>query len=177
MRIIAGKLGGQNFDAPSGHKTHPMSEKARGALFSALGDISGLSVLDAFSGSGALSIEAVSRGAKEVIAIENDINAYKTIVKNIKNLQIEGACKAIKANANGWLNRHPASLFDIILLDPPYNDIQYKLIRKISKQLKKDGVLALSLPGNHDELTLENLTIVKNKNYGDAKLVFYKKIG
>ena len=60
MRVISGKFGGQLFDAPKGHRTHPMSEKVRGALFSVLGDISGLTVLDAFAGSGALSIEAIS---------------------------------------------------------------------------------------------------------------------
>ena len=62
MRIIAGSLGGRVFKAPSGHRTHPMSEKIRGAIFNALGDISDLTVLDAFTGSGALCFEAVSRG-------------------------------------------------------------------------------------------------------------------
>lgn len=177
MRVIAGKLGGQIFEAPKGHRTHPMSEKAKGALFSALGDIEGLSVLDTFSGSGALAIEAASRGATNVIAIDHDINAYKTIAANIKKLGVEEQCHAIKANANGWSNRHPNDTFDIVLCDPPYDDIQYKVIRKIARHVRKDGIFVLSLPGGHETLTLEGLEIVQNKDYGDAQLVFYKKIG
>jgi 16S rRNA (guanine966-N2)-methyltransferase len=56
MRIISGRLGGRQFEAPKGHKTHPMSEKMRGALFNVLGDISGLNVFDAYGGSGAMGI-------------------------------------------------------------------------------------------------------------------------
>ncbi len=177
MRVVAGKLGGQNFEAPKGHRTHPMSEKARGALFASLGDIEGLTVLDCFSGSGALSIEAVSRGATEVVAVEHDINAYKTIAKNYKKLGIETIAKAIKANVTGWSNRHPNTVFDIVLCDPPYDDIQYKIIRKVARHVNGQGTLVLSLPSNHDTLTLEGLEVVLNKDYGDAQLVFYKKIG
>ena len=73
MRIIAGYLGGRQFNSPRSNRTHPMSDKARGGLFNALGDISGLTVLDAFAGSGALSFEAISRGAESVIAVDIDV--------------------------------------------------------------------------------------------------------
>jgi 16S rRNA (guanine966-N2)-methyltransferase len=80
MRVIAGFLGGRNFDSPGGHRTHPMSDKVRGAVFGVLGDIKGLSVLDAFAGSGALSIEAVSRGAKYAVAIDVDKRAHAVMI-------------------------------------------------------------------------------------------------
>lgn len=175
MRVIAGKLGGQIFEAPKGHRTHPMSEKAKGALFSALGDIEELSVLDCFSGSGALAIEAASRGAANVIAIDHDINAYKTIAANIVKLGIEDQCHAVKANATGWSNRHPNTTFDIVLCDPPYDDIQYKVIRKLARHVAQSGIFVLSLPGKHETLKLEGLSVVQNKDYGDAQLVFYKR--
>ena len=73
MRIISGVLGGRVFKAPNGNKTHPMSEKIRGAMFNSLGDISGLTVLDAFSGSGAVAIEAFSRGAEHVVAVDSSL--------------------------------------------------------------------------------------------------------
>jgi 16S rRNA (guanine966-N2)-methyltransferase len=83
MRIIAGRLGGRHFASPQGRRTHPMSDKMRGALFNALGDIDGLSVLDAFAGSGALAFEAVSRGAGHAVAIDVDKSAQRAIAENI----------------------------------------------------------------------------------------------
>src|SRR5881392_748421 len=102
MRIIAGKLKGRQFQTPHGHRTHPMSDKARGALFNVLGDIEGLTFLDAFAGSGALAFEAVSRGAKSIVAIERDRPAHSVIERNIKELGLSGQVKGVKANAGGW---------------------------------------------------------------------------
>src|SRR3954465_12488188 len=97
MRIIAGQLKGQQFQAPHGHKTHPMSDKVRGALFNVLGDIEGLTFLDAFAGSGALAFEAASRGAKAVTAIDRDSSAHKILEQNAKELGLKSV-KIIKAN-------------------------------------------------------------------------------
>lgn len=176
MRVISGWLGGQIFEAPKGHKTHPMSDKVRGGLFSALGDIKGLTVLDAFGGSGALAIEAVSRGAKHATAVDSDTKAYKVATKNIDKLGINDRCKAIRANASAWSNRHPNVRFDLVICDPPYDNMQYKVIRKLVKHLGENGVLVLSLPGKHEHLKLDGLEIVQAKDYGDAQLVFYKKV-
>src|SRR3954464_3149409 len=98
MRIIAGRLGGRQFNSPKGHRTHPMSEKGRGALFNALGDISGLTVLDAFAGSGALSFEAISRRAASVLAIDSDKNAQRAIAENIASLGLSRQVKLIKTS-------------------------------------------------------------------------------
>ena len=89
MRIVSGALGGRTFDAPRGHRTHPMSDKIRGALFNMLGDIEGLQVADLYSGTGAISFEAISRGASNTIAIEADKVAYATIKKNIDQLNLD----------------------------------------------------------------------------------------
>jgi len=70
VRIIAGYLSGRQFNSPRSNRTHPMSDKARGGLFNSLGDISGLSLLDAFAGSGALSFEAISRGTASSVAVD-----------------------------------------------------------------------------------------------------------
>lgn len=174
MRVISGWLGGQIFDSPRGHRTHPMSDKMRGAIFGVLGDIKGLTVLDAFSGSGALAIEAISRGAGTAIAVEVDKAAQTIIAKNIEKLGIDDRMKAVRANASSWSNRHPNDQFDIVLCDPPYDDLQYKVLRKLPKHLADDGVFVLSLPGKHEPLKLEGLEIVQNKGYGDAQLLFYK---
>lgn len=106
MRVIAGTLGGRLFASPNGHRTHPMSDKMRGALFNILGDISGLRVLDAFAGSGALSFEAISRGAAVVVAIERDRRAQQTIVENVDSLGIADEIQVVRANAKAWLRKN-----------------------------------------------------------------------
>ena len=174
MRVIAGKLGGQIFDSPKGHRTHPMSEKIRGGLFGALGDINGLRVLDAFSGSGALAIEAISRGAEFVQTIEVDPRAHKVIEKNLKNLGISDKVKATKAYVNAWSTRHINEKFNIILADPPYDEIPFRDLKGLPNHLDEGGVLVLSWPSNYDDFHFDELKIIKNKNYGDGKLLFYK---
>lgn len=176
MRVIAGKFGGQLFDSPHGHRTHPMSEKMRGAIFSALGDINGLDILDPFSGSGALAIEAVSRGAGSVTAVEVDKRAHAIIVSNTKKLSIDNKIKVVRAYANAWSTRHQAHLFDVILLDPPYDNLPYRDLNVLPRHLKDDGVLVLSWPSKVDYYFFEGLEMIKSKDYGDSALYFYKKI-
>lgn len=151
-----------------------MSEKMRGAIFGALGDIKGLTVLDAFSGSGALALEAISRGAATAVAVDMDPAAHKVITQNIVSLGVDERVKAIRAYAGAWSTRHQAQLFDIILLDPPYDNIPYRDLKRIPRHLKEDGVLVLSWPGKIDPLTFEGFKIVLQKNYGDGQLIFYK---
>ena len=176
MRIIAGTLGGRNFDAPKGFRTHPMSEKARGGLFSALGDISGLAVLDAFAGSGALSFEAVSRGAKSAIAIDIDKNAADTIKRSAKNLKIADKVKAVRANASGWSDNNPEVKFDLVFIAPPYDDLQPNLVNKLGRHLKDTGVYVLDWPKGQNVPDIQRLEVLKEKKYGDAVLIFYKKM-
>lgn len=176
MRVIAGSLGGRQFDAPKGHRTHPMSEKARGGLFSALGDIAGLAVLDAFAGSGAISLEAVSRGAEHSTAIDIDKNAANTVESNAKKLGIKDKIKAIRANASGWSDNNPDTKFDIIVCDPPFDQFKSSIIQKLAGHLAKDGIFIVNMPSSLENLELAGLKEVKTKNYGDTTLVFYKPI-
>lgn len=176
MRIIAGDLGGRNFDSPNTHRTHPMGDKIRGALFNALGDIGGLTVLDAFAGSGALSFEAVSRGAASAVAIEIDKEAYLTVLKNTELLNLRDKIMVLRKNVSGWSRNNQHKLFDIVLADPPYNDIRPDLLQKLAQQVKPDGVFVLSWPGSEPVREFDGLQQVSAKKYGDAQLVFYKKI-
>lgn len=176
MRVIAGWLGGRVFDSPHGHKTHPMSEKMRGAIFGALGDIKGLSVLDAFAGSGALAIEAISRGASSAVIIEMDPAAHKIIENNVKAFGIEDRVKATRAYAGAWSTRHQVQTFDVVLLDPPYDNIPYRDLKRMPRHVADNGVIVLSWPGKMEPLTFERLQIVQTKNYGDSQAIFYKRL-
>jgi len=176
MRVIAGRLKGREIKSPSGHKTHPMSDKIRGALFNILGDIEGLNFLDIFAGSGALSIEAISRGAKSATAVDVDQVAYSAIDRNIQELGLNNQIKAVRAHASGWSSRNTELKFDVLLFDPPYDDLQINLVEKLIKlHLKSGGLAALSFPGGFKPEKLAGSEIEHIKKYGDAQLVFYRK--
>lgn len=176
MRIIAGQLKGREFKSPHGYKTHPMSDKVRGALFNVLGDIEGLTFLDAFAGSGALAFEAASRGAKSVIAIDKDSSAHKIIEQNLKELHLQKLVHVSKANAGGWSIHNMEKKFDVIILDPPYEELQTSLIERLVKRhVKKGGLAVLSYPGHAKPPEFENTEVAAAKEYGDAQLVFYRK--
>lgn len=176
MRIIAGRLGGRTFDAPTGFKTHPMSDKARGALFNTLGDIEGLVVLDAFAGSGAISLEAVSRGAKSSLAVDSDRQAQKIIAANIKKLDLSREVKLVAASMNAWLSTNKDALFDIVIADPPYTDLQPNIIQRIVSHVQPNGILVLSWPGSSGLPELPEVELIQRKEYGDMTLAFYRKI-
>src|SRR6266568_409566 len=114
MRVIGGRLGGLIFEDPRGHRTHPMSDKARGALFNSLGDITGMTVLDTYSGTGALSIEAISRGATSALAIDVDIEAVKTISASVNHLGLEENITVRRKNISGWSRNHQQDQFDLV---------------------------------------------------------------
>jgi 16S rRNA (guanine966-N2)-methyltransferase len=175
MRIIAGSLGGRNFDAPKGDRTHPMSDKARGGMFNSLGDIDGLTALDAFAGSGALSFEALSRGASHALLIESDRKAQKTIEENIKALGLKQA-KLVKAKASSWSDNNEKQQFDLVLLDPPYDDLQLQLVQKLTRHVNNNGLLVLAWPGNLTPPELTGFKQIKQNQYGDAQLIFYRPL-
>lgn len=176
MRVIAGTLRGRNLHEPHGHKTHPMSEKVRGALFNALGDIEGLTFLDAFAGTGALAIEAISRGAASVVAIDKDRSAHDVLDKNIVELKLKDKIHPVRANASGWSIHNMEKRFDIVLLDPPYDQIKLSQLQLlINRHVKKGGLAVLSFPGSIETPVFERTELAADKNYGDAMLAYYRK--
>ncbi len=176
MRVIAGYLGGRPFESPHGHRTHPMSEKVRGAIFGILGDITGLTVLDVFAGSGALAIEAISRGAASAVCIEVDKGADSIIQKNIASLGIDEQIKTVRAYYNAWSTRHQAQLFDLVFADPPFDNIPWRDMKFLHRHVKGDGLLVLNWPGKGDWPALDQLVMIENRSYGDTQLAIYRKI-
>jgi len=177
MRIIAGNLGGLTFEAPRTSKTHPMSERMRGALFNALGDISGLAVLDAFGGSGALSFEAISRGAVSSVITDVDRTAHDTIVKNISKLGVGGSVKAIRINIFKWSGENSQKQFDLVLANPPFDKLRVEIIERLVRHVKPGGLMVVAWPtrGSAPKIPELELVGIKEKHYGDAQLVFYRK--
>lgn len=175
MRVVAGSLSGRNFASPRTQRTHPMSDKVRGALFNALGDLEGLRVLDAYAGSGACSIEAVSRGAAQVMAIDVDPAAVKTIAENVKNLDLTATINIKRANISGWSRNHRDTLFDVVLADPPYDDVRPDVLERLTVHIKPGGLFVLSWPGGEPVRSFGGMQVVSHKTYGDAQLIFYRR--
>jgi 16S rRNA (guanine966-N2)-methyltransferase len=174
VRVISGRLGGRRIDSPGSDLTHPMSEKMCGALFNTLGDIEGLTVLDAFAGSGALSFEAVSRGAASAMAIESNYLASQTIARNIETLGLTDEIKLVHGTNGAWAKANPKTRFDLVLCDPPYDSLQETAIAELVSHIKPDGLLVLSWPSDQSVPKLAGLTLLKKRTYGSAQLIFYR---
>jgi 16S rRNA (guanine966-N2)-methyltransferase len=175
MRVIAGKLGGRLFDSPDTGNTHPMGEKPRGAIFNALGDISGLDLIDAYAGSGALGFEAISRGARSVVAIELDKQAYKTIVNNIYKLGLDDSVTVSLSTVKAWAVKHKSERADIVICDPPYDAVLAQEIERLLHNVKQNGVLVLSWPSKLEAPAMPGCGTLSEKEYAGARIVFYRK--
>ena len=175
LRVISGTFGGRVLDSPGSFTTHPMGERMRGALFNILGDISGFTVLDAFAGSGAVGLEAISRGAAHVTFVEKDRLAQTVINKNIVALGVRQRTKLVKAPVASWSKTSPAEQFDVIVCDPPYNSLQFSTVKSLVKHLKPNGLMVLSHPGREPAPTVNGVVVVDKRLYGDAALAIYRR--
>ena len=120
VRVIAGAHRGRTLRAPRGRTTRPTSDRVREALFSILGDVGGLEVLDLFAGSGALAIEALSRGASTATLVDRSRAAIQAIEHNLEMLGIEA--EVVRADAVAWCEQAKGRTrqYDLVFLDPPY---------------------------------------------------------
>ena len=176
IRIISGRFGGRSISAPDGKITHPMSDRVRGSLFNIIQtDIENAEVLDAFAGTGSLGIEAISRGAKNATFIERDRTTHKILIDNIENIGIEDLVKVYKIGLSTWIDQNLNKKFDIIFVDPPYNDMQFSTVSRLSGLLKPNGLMVLSYPGRCEVPNLNGIVVVDNRSYGTAALTFYRK--
>jgi len=173
MRIIAGEFKSRVIKNPKGHRTHPMSERIRGSLFNVIGDIGGLSFLDAFAGSGAIAIEALSRGAINVHAVEINADSFEILKENRNLITDSDRIQIHRANVKTWL-KNSDNTFDVIVADPPYDNVSMNAIDVVADYLSVGGLLILSLPPA-EHISFKHLIKLDEKRYGNAKLVFYKR--
>ena len=168
IRIISGTLGGRIIDTPKVKTTHPMGDRERSAIFNRLrGELEGKVVLDAFAGSGALGIEALSLGAKHVDFLENNPKAIATIKANLAKLNLNDSSRIVRA---------PQEEYDLIFADPPYENPQYEYIEKLLKKLKSGGIFVLSHPETPAPLDFYGLALFSDKKYAAAHIKIYQKL-
>jgi 16S rRNA (guanine966-N2)-methyltransferase len=176
IRIIGGQFGSRKIDAPDGTRTHPMGDRVRSALFNKIQtDLDGADVLDAFAGTGALGLEALSRGAKTATFVERDRIAQKVIAKNIVTLGLEDRAALVRASVSSWLETNQDRQFDLIFADPPYHDVQFSTVLKLFGLLKLGGLMILSHPGRSESPTKPGIVVVDNRSYGTATLTFFRR--
>lgn len=178
MRIVGGSLGGRVLRAPAGRATRPTSEKVREALFNILGSVEGDHILDLFAGSGALGIEALSRGAARVTFVDAGKPALTAVRANLAQLGVTDRAEVIAADAVATAARLvPAVPWRVVFVDPPY-----------ASELAQKVVLALPLshlaPGavvviEHDRRNappeeLGSLLRTDQRRYGDTMISFFE---
>ncbi|MDP4134113.1 MAG: 16S rRNA (guanine(966)-N(2))-methyltransferase RsmD [Bacillota bacterium] len=175
MRVIAGISGGLKLKTLDGEQTRPTGDRVKEALFSSLSDkLNGAKILDAFAGSGALAIEALSRGAKAAVLCENNKAAYNICELNLKNTHTYEHAKLILTDAISYV-RCAESKFDIIFLDPPYAGCFYENFLKevaIKGLLNEKGIVVVEYEEKNLPVIPDSFQILKTKKYGRVHLSF-----
>ena len=162
MRVIAGELKGRRLVAPRGWKVRPTSDRVREAIFSALGDIGGATVLDLYCGTGALAIEALSRGASQATLVDRDTRAA---LGNVQSLGLADRAELVKADVPKWIGGEGRGETGLIFCDPPY-----RLADRLGQQLDSHLPALLSDEGRlvvesaaRSPLELPSLELLRRK--------------
>jgi 16S rRNA (guanine(966)-N(2))-methyltransferase RsmD len=174
MRIIAGSRKGHTIQAPKGLDTRPTGDRVREAAFNLIGPVDGVSALDLYAGSGAMGLEALSRGAERAVFVESDRAACRTIERNLEKLRLTGArivCDDVLRFA-----ATERSAFELVLVDPPYDlveSLRMRLARYLPGLLTEDGLLLFESAAR-DEPELPPLARRTSRSYGSARLTLFE---
>jgi len=177
MRIVGGTLGGRVLRAPSGPATRPTSEKVREAVFAILPPVDGIHVLDLFAGSGALGIEALSRGAARATFADTGRPALAAIRANLRELGLEGRAEVLAMDAVAAAQRPPAEPWRFVFVDPPYaSDLAQRAVLALPPASLAPGAQIVI---EHDRRgippeALGSLLRTDQRRYGDTMVSFFE---
>jgi 16S rRNA (guanine966-N2)-methyltransferase len=177
MRVIAGELKGRPLLAPRGWKVRPTSDRVREAIFSALGEaVPGARVLDLYCGTGALAIEALSRGAAAAVLVDRDT---RPALGNVESLGLGERVELVRADAGRWLaeraGEEEAAPFDLVFVDAPYrlaDRVGLQLNSHMPRLLGESG-RAIVESGARNPLRIDSLVRLRQRRYGAADVSFY----
>lgn len=174
MRIIAGKFGGRNIKSSNTDRIHPMGERIRNAIFNKIGgSVVDATVADVFAGTGAIGIEALSRGAKSCVFVEKNRQIARMLAENLEMLGVDNG-RLVQATALQFTETNQQK-FDLVFADPPYHDLQNSSVQALAGIVKTGGMLVLSNPKSAPTPEIPELTPEDERTYADAKIIFYKK--
>jgi 16S rRNA (guanine966-N2)-methyltransferase len=176
VRVIGGELGGRSLVAPRGWKVRPTSDRVREAIFSALGEVGGARVLDLYCGTGALAIEALSRGAASAVLVDRD---SRPALGNVERLGLGERAELVRSDVPRWLEhraRDPdAPRFDLVFIDAPYrlaDRVGQELDTRLSRLLDAGG-RAIVESAARRPLRIESLDRLRQRRYGGTEVSFY----
>jgi len=176
VRVIAGEFKGRRLLAPRGWKVRPTSDRVREAVFSALGDIAGATVLDLYCGTGALAIEALSRGAARATLVDRDT---RPALGNVQRLGLGERAELVRADVGRWLGQVSASSFagnfDLVFVDAPYklaDRVTQDLNTHLPRLLAAEG-RAVVESGARRPLRIDSLEPLRQRRYGAADVTIY----
>lgn len=179
MKIIAGKLRGKKIKAPKGLSTRPVPAMVREAFFNILGDVEGFRVLDLYAGTGAVGIEALSRGAESSVFVDFGSQQCRIIRENLSSIKVNST--VIKADVERTLKKFQTKeiVFDLVFVDPPYEKgLSLKTVSSVCEKglLSDSGILAVTVRFS-EELPRETGECKQffDRRYGNTRLVMYKK--
>jgi 16S rRNA (guanine966-N2)-methyltransferase len=172
MRIIAGTHRGQRIAAPKGRDTRPTSDRVRENAFNLIGPVDDAAVLDLYAGSGALGLEALSRGAATAVFVDDDRDACRTIDANLEKLRLKGS--VLRQDAARALAQERRT-FDLILCDPPYDSAALdRIAPQLPRLLAPDGLLVYESSGRDDPPSVPGLEVRTSRKYGSARLTLFE---
>jgi 16S rRNA (guanine966-N2)-methyltransferase len=168
VRIVAGAWRGRRLVAPAGRDTRPTSDRVREAVFSILGPIEGATVLDLFAGSGALALEALSRGAAHATLVERAPAAIKAIEANVQALRADVDLRRRDVRAFVRDASAAGGPYDLVFLDPPYRDAAGLGPQLDLTPLLAPGARVVSESDRREPLALPGLEVTDERRYGDT---------
>jgi 16S rRNA (guanine966-N2)-methyltransferase len=172
MRIIAGSRKGHRIDAPAGHATRPTSDRVRENAFNLIGPVDGATVLDLFAGSGALGLEALSRGAARAVFVESSRDACRQINANLDKLRL--AATVLCQDAGRALATERGT-YDLVLCDPPYEDDRSgELAHNLTRVLAPNGLLVYETAARVQP-EIDGLHVRTSRKYGSARLTLFER--
>jgi 16S rRNA (guanine(966)-N(2))-methyltransferase RsmD len=171
MRIVAGSRKGHRIEAPKGTATRPTSDRVRENTFNLIGPVDGASVLDLFAGSGAMGLEALSRGAERAVFVESSREACRTIIANLDKLRLNAT--VLCADVLRTLGTERGE-YDLVLLDPPYDFAGHdRIAPHLPPILAPDGLLVYETPAKV-EPEIEGLEVRTSRRYGAARITLFE---
>ena len=179
MRVIAGEAKGRKLKAAPGHGVRPMTDQIREALFSSLGDqVRAATFLDLYAGSGAIGIEALSRGAAEALFVERDPEVAKVIRENLEITGLSASARVVVDDVHNFVGRPPDAPFDLVMVDPPFaTGLPSVVLAELRtyRFLTDESLVILRLSSKTTDRPGDDWSFDRERRYGDSTLLYLRQ--